>query len=256
MTGPADETLASPRGERLRGHAEHASQDSKTLEARPERSYGNGIGRGADPPDAPRRRAPVRTAWWRSTAPPRRARRLLTTRATGSRSRATRGLTRTSARRRSGRRWRWRRRARRRRKPRDASHARLARTPRRRRVFETRRALADDAKHAGSGFVLRETHIAETHIGAGLGLNPKPPGPGAGGEDPRRRGAAAAARARRVVSGARPAARPFQPDRGVRACVLLGAPGGEEEGKERHGRVSRGVSRGRRPNRRRNARAG
>ena len=52
MTGPADETLASPRGERLREHAEHASQDSKTLEARPERSYGNGIGRGADPPDA------------------------------------------------------------------------------------------------------------------------------------------------------------------------------------------------------------
>ena len=256
MTGPADETLASPRGERLRGHAEHASQDSKTLEARPERSYGNGIGRGADPPDAAaaardakdRLVAFDRTAAARTTViddqsdwfeiesnawldedereeAKRQAMEVEEAREAAAKNRATRVTLDLLGRRVD-----------------DASSRRAD-------------ALADDAKHAGSGFVLRETHIAETHIADKNALNPKPPGPGAGGEDRAGAGAAAAARAARRL-GARPAARPFQPDRGVRACVLLGAPGGEEEGKERHGRVSRGVSRGRRPNRRRNARAG
>jgi hypothetical protein len=85
--------------------------------------------------------------------------------------------------------------------------------------------LADDAKHAGSGFVLRETHIAEMHTGAVStnALNPKPPGPG----DPAvasRRGASSPARdPRRVLSN---------PTAGFAPVFSSALPAGKKKGKK------------------------
>ena len=227
MTGPADETLASPRGERLREHAEHASQDSKTLEARPERSYGNGIGRGADSPDAAAaaardakdrlvafdRTAAARTTviddqsdWFEIEAnawldedereeAKRQAMEVEEAREAAAKNRATRVTLDLLGRRVD-----------------DASS---------RRGDE----LADDAKHAGSGFVLRETHIAEMHTGAVStnALNPKPPGPG----DPAvasRRGASSPARdPRRVLSN---------PTAGFAPVFSSALPAGKKKGKK------------------------
>jgi hypothetical protein len=236
MTGPADETLASPRGERLREHAEHASQDSKTLEARPERSYGNGIGRGADSPDAAaaaardakdRLVAFDRTAAARTTViddqsdwfeiesnawldedereeAKRQAMEVEEAREAAAKNRATRVTLDLLGRRVD-----------------DASS---------RRELDAR--MTDDAKHAGSGFVLRETHIAETHIADKNALNPKPPGPGAGGED--RAGAGAAA------SGASGASSPARDPRRVLSNPTAGfapvfssaLPAGKKKGKK------------------------
>ena len=83
-------------------------------------------------------------------------------------------------------------------------------------------ALADDAKHAGSGFVLRETHIADTHIGAVStnALNPEPPGPGAGGAS----GASSPARdPRRVLSN---------PTAGFAPVFSSALPAGKKKGKK------------------------
>ena len=239
MTGPADETLASPRGERLREHAEHASQDSKTLEARPERSYGDGIGRGADPPDAAaaaardakdRLVAFDRTAAARTTViddqsdwfeiesnawldedereeAKRQAMEVEEAREAAAKNRATRVTLDLLGRRVD-----------------DASS---------RRELDAR--MTDDAKHAGSGFVLRETHIAETHIADKNALNPKPPGPGAGGED--RAGAGAAASGASGASGASSPARDprrvlSNPTAGFAPVFSSALPAGKKKGKK------------------------
>ena len=84
-------------------------------------------------------------------------------------------------------------------------------------------ALADDAKHAGSGFVLRETHIAEMHTGAVStnALNPKPPGPVASGGAS---GASSPARdPRRVLSN---------PTAGFAPVFSSALPAGKKKGKK------------------------
>jgi len=86
-------------------------------------------------------------------------------------------------------------------------------------------ALADDAKHAGSGFVLRETHIADTHIGAVStnALNPEPPGPGAGGASGEDRASSPARDPRRVLSN---------PTAGFAPVFSSALPAGKKKGKK------------------------